>query len=674
MNFEHGDGDEDYLPNGNESFATNHRHMQELQRLSAFQQVTTKVPPPYDGRSSWFAYEDAIDDWCDITELDGDKRGPALRNRLEGEAAMHKRLLDRDRLKDPNNGVKYFKSFLRPLFVKGAANVFLYRFQQFMNLHRGNGDMLRWITRFQLSVRAFIAGLPAEEQATITNDDAMERANERLRDQHARTISITANLVALIFVSLSDLTQDRRQVLTSLMAHRNRVLADYRLNELREVYLEIFCTTKTSVDNPLLAPSGHGGRKTFLVIEEGYLDNQEGYWVEDEEDGAEGFLAADEDSFWVYDDDNYTWFQRRFQGRKMKRGFKGQRKGKGKGRKGSGGRRFFKKRKGRSNLADSSTEAWQAEGQWHDESWQESCWDDWSWDYAEESYAAKGKGKKGKKGKGKYGKDGKGGSKDRAANLADSAQGSAAIAAATTFYTEHLNFNDFSFMATENHEAFITQPLTPTSMVLDLGCTRAMTSRDCGIWYHVAETQSQFTFANSESTKCKQKLIICMYDKEFAVQSTEFDIVEQGYVPTLMSLPQMRNLRFQFDLQPDKAFLSSPILGIENMQLRVAPSSHLVLDLIDLSEYMWHVRFCKFKKSSFLTYYLHYEYGFHQKTTGSSSLEEAPEELENLVFATDDEWVLDENKMELIRVHKKMRHLQTDQPVPHPRVGWAGEK
>ena len=210
-----------------------------------------------------------------------------------------------------------------------------------MNLHRGNGDMLRWITRFQLSVqrmqeawndtylpitdpmnaevRAFIAGLPAEEQATITNDDAMERANERLRDQHARTIPITANLVALIFVSLSDLTQDQRQVLTSLMAHRNRVLADYRMNELREVYLEIFCTTKTSVDNPLLAPSGHGGRKTFLVIEEGYLENQEGYWVEDEEDGTEGFLEADDDTFWVYDEDNYTWFQRRFQGRKMKR-------------------------------------------------------------------------------------------------------------------------------------------------------------------------------------------------------------------------------------------------------------------------------------------------------------------------------------------------------------------
>ncbi|OLQ10788.1 hypothetical protein AK812_SmicGene5490 [Symbiodinium microadriaticum] len=651
MNFEHGDGDEDYLPNGNESFAANHRHLQELQRLSAFQLVTTKVPPSYDGRSSWFAYEDAIDDWSDITKPDGDKRGPALRNRLEGEAATHKRLLDRDRLKDPNNGVKYFKSFLRPLFVKGAADVFLYCFQQFMNLHRGNGDMLRWITRFQrmqeawndtylpitdpmnAEVRAFIAGLPAEEQGTITNDEAMERANERLRDQHARTTPITANLVALIFVSPSDLTQDQRQVLTSLMAHRNRLLADYRLNELREVYLEIFCSTKTSVDNPLLAPSGHGGRKTFLVIEEGYLDNQEGYWVEDEEDGAERFLEADEDSFWVYDEENYSWFQRRFQRRKMKRGFKGQRKGKGKARRDP------------------------EEGK---------------------------KGKKGK-GKGKYGKDGKDGkgdSQDGSANLADCAQGSAAIAAATTFYTEHLNLNDFSFMATENHVAFITQPLTPTSMVMDLGCTRAMASRvaaqdlmkfcdqnkDSGIWYNVAETQSQFTFANSESTKCKQKLLICMYDREFAVQSTEFDIVEQGHVPTLMSLPQMRNLRFQFDLQPDKAFLSSPIRGIENMQLRVAPSSHFVLDAIDLSEYMWHVRFGKFKKSSFLTYYLHYEYGFHQKTSGGSSLEEAPEEPENLVFATDDEWVVDENKMELIRVRKKMRQSKYDPKKGHTPI------
>ena len=61
--FENGEGDDDYLQHGNESFVSNHRHIQELHRLSAFQQVTTKVPPSFDGRGSWFAYEHAIDDY-----------------------------------------------------------------------------------------------------------------------------------------------------------------------------------------------------------------------------------------------------------------------------------------------------------------------------------------------------------------------------------------------------------------------------------------------------------------------------------------------------------------------------------------------------------------------------------------------------------------------------------
>eukprot|EP00439_Symbiodinium_sp_Y106_P031374 s3642_g3.t1 len=123
-------------------------------------------------------------------------------------------------------------------------------------------------------------------------------------------------------------------------------------------------------------------------------------------------------------------------------------------------------------------------------------------------------------------------------------------------------------------------------------------SPDCGIWCHIAETTSQFTFANSESTKCNHKLVVCMYDRENVVQSTEFDIVEQGHVPILMSLPQMRNLRFQFELHPDKALLSSPVLGIWDVKLKVAPSSHLVLDLLDLSRLMWNVRFDKHKKKA----------------------------------------------------------------------------
>ena len=69
-----------------------------------------------------------------------------------------------------------------------------------------------------------------------------------------------------------------------------------------------------------------------------------GFWAEDEDDGAEGFLDAREHVFFIYDEQNDSWFQRRFQARRS-------RKGKGKGRggmsrgRGRGGRRFFKSRR-----------------------------------------------------------------------------------------------------------------------------------------------------------------------------------------------------------------------------------------------------------------------------------------------------------------------------------------
>ena len=94
------------------------------------------------------AFEDAIDDWCDITELEAERRGPAVRNRLEGDAAQYKRLLDRELLKDLVEGVNYFKRFLRPHFIKGAQAVFLYKFMQFMQPNRGTMDLQRWMTRF----------------------------------------------------------------------------------------------------------------------------------------------------------------------------------------------------------------------------------------------------------------------------------------------------------------------------------------------------------------------------------------------------------------------------------------------------------------------------------------------------------------------------------------------
>eukprot|EP00435_Cladocopium_sp_Y103_P069800 s702_g34.t1 len=124
---------------------------------------------------------------------------------------------------------------------------------------------------------------------------AFNQLNNERRENQRRAFPLNANLSALIFVSLADLTQDQRNTLTSIMTHRGRTLDQYNVQELRDLFLEMFCTTKTAVDNPMIQPSASGQRRSFLVLEGGDLDGTDGYWAEDEDDGAEGFLDALED-------------------------------------------------------------------------------------------------------------------------------------------------------------------------------------------------------------------------------------------------------------------------------------------------------------------------------------------------------------------------------------------
>ena len=81
--------------------------------------ITTKNPPLFDGSTSWFKYEELIDDWLDLTVLEAGKRGPGVKNRHVGAADMHKGLLNRESLR-AEDGVKYFRDTLRdPILSKG---------------------------------------------------------------------------------------------------------------------------------------------------------------------------------------------------------------------------------------------------------------------------------------------------------------------------------------------------------------------------------------------------------------------------------------------------------------------------------------------------------------------------------------------------------------------------
>ena len=69
--------------------------------------ITSKIPPLSDVSTPWFRYAELIDDWLNLTVPETGKRRPALKNRLVGDAEMHKELLNRESLK-AEDGVKYF--------------------------------------------------------------------------------------------------------------------------------------------------------------------------------------------------------------------------------------------------------------------------------------------------------------------------------------------------------------------------------------------------------------------------------------------------------------------------------------------------------------------------------------------------------------------------------------
>ena len=115
--------------------------------------IMTKIPPFFDRSTSWFKYEELIDDWLDLTVLEaGKKRGPALKNRLVGDAEMYRGLLDRESLR-PADGVKYFRDTLGPHFIQGAQRVFLWRFYQITRVRRGNIKMVNWTGKFSLPLK-----------------------------------------------------------------------------------------------------------------------------------------------------------------------------------------------------------------------------------------------------------------------------------------------------------------------------------------------------------------------------------------------------------------------------------------------------------------------------------------------------------------------------------------
>ena len=126
------------FPEGNHVWSISRR----VDRSTYRSGITQKMPRLFDGSTSWFKYEELIDDCFDFTVLEKEKRSPTLKDRLVGDAEMHKGLLDRESLRAAD-GVKYFRDTLRPHFIKGAQSVFHWRIYQVTRARRGNIEMVK---------------------------------------------------------------------------------------------------------------------------------------------------------------------------------------------------------------------------------------------------------------------------------------------------------------------------------------------------------------------------------------------------------------------------------------------------------------------------------------------------------------------------------------------------
>ena len=190
---------------------------------------------------------------------------------------------------------------------------------------------------------AAVAALALPDATAAMREAAIEavwRVNRRARvDQ----FPISDNLSALMALVIADLSESQRETLMNLIYQRDIELTDLTLRQLRDFLMTLFHAPKSSLENP--SWSHKSGPRAFVSISYGELDQYEGHWVLDETTGDEGFLDEQEDLFWLYDEDQCFWMKYPFQGRSLRKGDKSKgrkgKQGKSKG-KGSTARRFFR--------------------------------------------------------------------------------------------------------------------------------------------------------------------------------------------------------------------------------------------------------------------------------------------------------------------------------------------
>ena len=138
-------------------------------------------------------------------------------------------------------------------------------------------------------------------------------------------------MIALFFLTFAELNERQRKRFVSSMSLRQVNMQAYTYLGVKQLFMELFASTRTGVADPLLR---HNRRSTFIVLDEGTFEEEEGYWAQDADTGEEAFVSLFlEDEWYVFIASKNSYARRRVRGRTFRKN-----KGKGKSRKGTGKR------------------------------------------------------------------------------------------------------------------------------------------------------------------------------------------------------------------------------------------------------------------------------------------------------------------------------------------------
>ena len=114
--------------------------------------ISVKIPPFFDGSTSWFKYDELIDDWLNLTQLEPGKRGPALKNSLLGDESMYKGLLERESLRSEDE-VQVFHGYFETPLHQRSSECFPLLILHFIRARGENMEMVKWIETCSLLIK-----------------------------------------------------------------------------------------------------------------------------------------------------------------------------------------------------------------------------------------------------------------------------------------------------------------------------------------------------------------------------------------------------------------------------------------------------------------------------------------------------------------------------------------